>query len=660
MLVYKKDKLQRKLEALPNDKVRYILTHTTTGVKAYVDFIKAPDYASSYYKNAPNGEGINMVSPYTVTSVDEEGYDEILKTFWDEKNTLVQNFEDAMNFFEETIFKKLEEKAPTQDDNRQKFNQLPEVGDIVRSGKKFGQVTDVNEDTRKVKVKALTKEEAKAILRGDSQVDDVVTDFLKSGKKPKDTIEKTTGNTSKGQNDDGQTLFKELISNIEAGESGKKLKVSVEKYLGDITSAKGIKKIGSKKLKKGGQPKQFWGNAGAGVLVIAKSTGRFLLLERSEHVFEPLTWGIVSGKIDDSESPKTATLREFQEETKQQCVFLKESYVYKNGNFTFYNYIGFVEDEFKPILNWENIDYKWCTIDTLPSPLHFGVIELLKNINVKDSINKITKLKHGGKIDSVYNWDVDEDEVKILLPPQEGGGEPPEDDINPPPPPPDEPDNIEEIDNDDDDNENPPPPEDENDDDGKKGEDEDGKKGEDEDGKKGEDDDGKKGEDDDEKGGDDDIAGSPDGDDEKGGDDDIAGSPDGDDEKGGDDDIAGSPDGDDEKGGDDDIAGSPDGDDEKGGDDEDEFGNELDNSESDFDLDALIDELNTERGTTKAPDDDYNVGSDLEVVRQSLGITDIRKSFRNKTDLKNALTGRSLFETDNNKRIKNVVNLIFK
>ena len=128
----------------------------------------------------------------------------------------------------------------------------------------------------------------------------------------------------------------------------------------------------------------------------------------------------------------------------------------------------------------------------------------------------------------------------------------------------------------------------------------------------------------------------------------------------GDDDIAGSPDGDDEKGGDDDIAGSPDGDDEKGGDDEDEFGNELDNSESDFDLDALIDELNTERGTTKAPDDDYNVGSDLEVVRQSLGITDIRKSFRNKTDLKNALTGRSLFETDNNKRIKNVVNLIFK
>jgi 8-oxo-dGTP pyrophosphatase MutT (NUDIX family) len=608
MLVYKKDKLQRKLEALPNDKVRYILTHTTTGVKAYVDFIKAPDYASSYYKNAPNGEGINMVSPYTVTSVDEEGDDEILKTFWDEKNTLVQNFEDAMNFFEETIFKKLEEKAPTQDDNRQKFNQLPEVGDIVRSGKKFGEVTDVNEETRKIKVKALTKEEAKAILKGEGQVDnsgDVILEFLKSGKKPKDTIEKTTGSTSKGQNDDGQALFKELISNIEAGESGKKLKVSVEKYLGDITSAKGIKKIGSKKLKKGGQPKRFWGNAGAGVLVIAKSTGRFLLLERSEHVFEPLTWGIVSGKIDDSESPKTATLREFQEETKQQCVFLKESYVYKNGNFTFYNYIGFVEDEFKPILNWENIDYKWCTIDTLPSPLHFGVIELLKNINVKDSINKITKLKHGGKIDSVYNWDVDEDEVKILLPPQEGGGEPPEDDINPPPPPPDEPDNIEEIDNDDDDNENPPPPEDENDDDEKGGE------GEDEKGGEGEDD-----------------------------------------EKGGE--------GEDEKGGEDDIAGSPDGDDEKGGEGEDEFGNELNDSESDFDLDALIDELNTERGTTKAPDDDYDVGSDLEVVRQSLGITDIRKSFRNKTDLKNALTGRSLFETDNNKRIKDVVNLIFK
>jgi 8-oxo-dGTP pyrophosphatase MutT (NUDIX family) len=129
--------------------------------------------------------------------------------------------------------------------------------------------------------------------------------------------------------------------------------------------------------------------------LICKKTGRVLLFHRSEDVYEPETWGIISGKIDEDENPKDAILRELIEETKlseedANRIILKPSYVYKKGSFTFYNYLGFVENEFTPTLNWENTDYKWCDIGDYPQPLHFGVSLLLKNIDLKKELYKKT------------------------------------------------------------------------------------------------------------------------------------------------------------------------------------------------------------------------------------------------------------------------------
>ena len=129
--------------------------------------------------------------------------------------------------------------------------------------------------------------------------------------------------------------------------------------------------------------------------MICKKTNRVLLFHRSEDVYEPETWGIISGKIDYDENPKDAVLRELVEETEfsekeVKSIVLKPSYVYKKESFTFYNYLGFVNSEFTPILNWENTDYKWCDIGDYPQPLHFGVSLLLKNIDLKKELYKKT------------------------------------------------------------------------------------------------------------------------------------------------------------------------------------------------------------------------------------------------------------------------------
>jgi len=100
-----------------------------------------------------------------------------------------------------------------------------------------------------------------------------------------------------------------------------------------------------------------WGRVGAGVLPIACSTRRVLLLHRSPFVVE---------------------LREMREEIGfRGPLVLSPGYVFEERGFTFHNYFGFVEREFEPRLNWENQDARWCEIGRWPGPLHFGVEELL-------------------------------------------------------------------------------------------------------------------------------------------------------------------------------------------------------------------------------------------------------------------------------------------
>lgn len=138
----------------------------------------------------------------------------------------------------------------------------------------------------------------------------------------------------------------------------------------------------------------FWGNFGAGVLPYSKSTKRFLINFRSKYVNEAHTWNIWGGKIDTEEDIKDAVEREFEEESGYDGnIELIDAYIFKNpkGKFKYYNFIGIIDNEFTPILNWESENYKWVTYDELINldNKHFGLENLL---NDKETLKIIQNL----------------------------------------------------------------------------------------------------------------------------------------------------------------------------------------------------------------------------------------------------------------------------
>ncbi len=138
-----------------------------------------------------------------------------------------------------------------------------------------------------------------------------------------------------------------------------------------------------------GMPSHVWARAAAGVLLVAYDTGRCLFLKRSTLIPEGEKWGIVSGGIEKGETPTNAIRREMQEELgHEEDIIFNLAYVHdsKDEDFGFYNFIGAVEKEFQPTLNYEHSEYKWVPYDDIPTPLHFGVAEFLHHVNLKTEL----------------------------------------------------------------------------------------------------------------------------------------------------------------------------------------------------------------------------------------------------------------------------------
>lgn len=127
----------------------------------------------------------------------------------------------------------------------------------------------------------------------------------------------------------------------------------------------------------------FWGRRGSGCLVMARSTGRFLLALRSLDSLEPLTWGIWGGAIPEGVDPGVSALREMVEETQydgDSSLSHLHTFSDASSGFRYDTFLTIVSDEFTPVLNWENQDFAWVAESEWPSPLHFGLEDLLKNI----------------------------------------------------------------------------------------------------------------------------------------------------------------------------------------------------------------------------------------------------------------------------------------
>jgi 8-oxo-dGTP pyrophosphatase MutT (NUDIX family) len=110
-------------------------------------------------------------------------------------------------------------------------------------------------------------------------------------------------------------------------------------------------------------------------------------------VYAPGTWSIPGGKIDDGESILDGAIREAEEEVGYDGdLNVERLSVFREGDFEFHTFLGAVPDEFEPSLNWENDDHTWTTIDSMPSPLHFGVQAMLKSVPKKVLMRRIDKV----------------------------------------------------------------------------------------------------------------------------------------------------------------------------------------------------------------------------------------------------------------------------
>ena len=122
---------------------------------------------------------------------------------------------------------------------------------------------------------------------------------------------------------------------------------------------------------------------GAGCIIYATSTNNFLLIQRSEYVPAPLSWGLPGGTVEKNESPEDAARREVFEEIGFDLKHIPLELIYTNEyhipRFKFYNYGCVIQHEFEPVLSWESSDSGWFNIDDLPEGLHTGLEQLFAN-----------------------------------------------------------------------------------------------------------------------------------------------------------------------------------------------------------------------------------------------------------------------------------------
>jgi 8-oxo-dGTP pyrophosphatase MutT (NUDIX family) len=123
-----------------------------------------------------------------------------------------------------------------------------------------------------------------------------------------------------------------------------------------------------------------------GCIFVSKDSNRVLLLRRSDKDINDKFrgyWSFLTGHMDDSELPYQAMDRETNEEIgvkKNTINFIKKDIFKTPSGKKFHFYYAIVPKEFTPILNKENMDYKWVSHDEIPSPLYPGTKEKIESI----------------------------------------------------------------------------------------------------------------------------------------------------------------------------------------------------------------------------------------------------------------------------------------
>lgn len=130
----------------------------------------------------------------------------------------------------------------------------------------------------------------------------------------------------------------------------------------------------------------------SGALICAKSTRRFLLLQKRDGKHSG-RWGLVGGTNHINETAWQGLQREIEEELGTMPTIKKtiplEKFVSSDSLFNFHTYFCIVEDEFVPVLSNEHLAWGWFSLDNLPKPVHKGLDLSLRNKIIQTKIQTV-------------------------------------------------------------------------------------------------------------------------------------------------------------------------------------------------------------------------------------------------------------------------------
>jgi ADP-ribose pyrophosphatase YjhB (NUDIX family) len=130
----------------------------------------------------------------------------------------------------------------------------------------------------------------------------------------------------------------------------------------------------------------------SGALFYAKTTGRFLLLQKAEGKHAG-TWGLVGGTNVIGETPWQGLQREITEEIgsipKIITTLPLETFVSNDRVFNFHTYLCVIETEFVPILSDEHSAWAWSTVDRAPKPLHQGLRNSFSSKTIRTKLQTV-------------------------------------------------------------------------------------------------------------------------------------------------------------------------------------------------------------------------------------------------------------------------------
>lgn len=131
----------------------------------------------------------------------------------------------------------------------------------------------------------------------------------------------------------------------------------------------------------------------AGVLFLARDTGRCLLQLRNSDKRFKHTWGFWGGIIENGETPFECIQRELQEEIgfvpDLQKLNPIDIYQSRNKQFYYYSFAYVTDSEFQPTINSESAGYAWVNIGVWPKPLHQGAYNTLMRNGGTEKLEKI-------------------------------------------------------------------------------------------------------------------------------------------------------------------------------------------------------------------------------------------------------------------------------